>query len=48
MGWLTDWRWARVQEEWSKIPQDVVLKPIDSMPKRVDAIIRAGGGHTRY
>ena len=40
--------WERVQSEWAKIPVEVVLNLIDSMPARIKAVIKARGGHTRF
>lgn len=35
-------------EEWSEIPQDTIKKLIISIKNRVQAVIRARGGNTRY
>ena len=40
--------WERVVVEWDKIGVDVCQKLIESMPRRVEAVIRAKGGHTKY
>jgi DDE superfamily endonuclease/Transposase len=40
--------WERVSVEWEKIGADVCQKLIESMPRRVDAVIRAKGGYTKY
>ena len=40
--------WLRVQAEWLLIPTDRVLALIDSMPRRIQAVIRAKGGHIKY
>ena len=40
--------WGRVEEEWNKIPPEVCQKLIESMPKRIKAVIQAKGGHTKY
>ena len=37
-----------LREEWDAMPVDVVNKLLDSMPRRLHALIRARGGHTRY
>lgn len=37
-----------VVQEWNAMPQQYVDNLIHSMPRRVDAVIRANGGHTRY
>ena len=40
--------WERVQEEWGKIKLEVCQGLIESMPRRVEAIIKAKGGYTKY
>src|SRR5882724_10080021 len=40
--------WDRVVEEWNKIPPEKCHKLIESMPRRIQAVIRAKGGHTDY
>ncbi len=40
--------WVRLQEEWGKIPRDVVLALVDSMPRRIQAVLKAKGGHIKY
>ena len=40
--------WERVVEEWNKIPSEVCQNLIESMPRRLEAVIRAKGGHTKY
>ena len=40
--------WERVKVEWDKIGADTCQKLIESMPRRVDAVIRAKGGYTKY
>ena len=40
--------WERVAEEWSKIPSEVCQNLIESMPRRLEAVIKAKGGHTKY
>ena len=40
--------WERMNEEWGKIPADVVLRLIESIPHRVQAVLRAKVGHTKY
>lgn len=40
--------WERVELEWSKIPVDVCLNLIESMPRRIAALLKAKGGHTKY
>ena len=38
----------RVEEEWAKIPLSLCQTLIESMPKRIEAVIKAKGGHTKY
>ena len=40
--------WERVEEVWEKIEPEVCQKLIESMPRRVEAVIKAKGGHTKY
>ena len=40
--------WDRVQEQWLKIPLDYVTTLVESMPRRIAAVLRARGGHTKY
>lgn len=40
--------WERVEAEWNKIPAQVCINLIDSMPRRVAAVYKAKGGHTKY
>lgn len=39
---------AAIMEEWAKIDVSFINKLIDSMPKRVDAVLEAHGGPTKY
>ena len=39
---------AALQDEWGKIPLDVVRNLISSMPNRAAAVIKAKGWHTSY
>lgn len=39
---------AILQEEWNAIPKDVTAKLVESMPRRLEAVIAAHGGHTKY
>ncbi len=43
-----DTLWRSVQEVWQKISPSVLKKYIDTMPKRLLAVIEASGGHTKY
>jgi hypothetical protein len=40
--------WERVEVEWDKIPAQVCIDLIESMPRRVAAVLKAKGGHTTY
>ena len=40
--------WDRVEEEWNKIPSKVCQNLIESMPRHVEAVIKAKGGYTKY
>ena len=40
--------WDRVVEEWNNISPETCQKLIESMPRRIQAVIRANGGHTDY
>ena len=36
--------WERVEAEWDKIPPKVCQNLIESMPRRVEAVLKAKGG----
>ena len=40
--------WNRLVEEWNKIPPEVCQRLIESMPRRIQAVLKANGGHTKY
>jgi hypothetical protein len=40
--------WERVAVEWEKITKEECQKLIESMPRRVAAVIKAKGGNTKY
>ena len=40
--------WERCEAEWEKIPKEVCQNLIESMPRRVAAVLKAKGGHTKY
>jgi len=40
--------WERVEEEWNKIDAVVCQNLIESMPRRVEAVLKAKGGYTKY
>jgi hypothetical protein len=33
---------------WNEIPLDIIISLVKSMPNRINAVIRAKGGHTKY
>ena len=37
-----------LEQEWGRIPQDRIRRLIESMPRRVRAVLQANGGHNRY
>lgn len=37
-----------LSEEWKKIPLDLIVKLVDSMPRRCEAVIAANGYATKY
>lgn len=39
---------ARVAKEWSQIPSEVCRDLVYSMPRRIQAVLKARGGHTKY
>ena len=40
--------WERVQVEWDKIRSEMCQNLIESMLRRVEAVVKANGGHTKY
>lgn len=40
--------WSHTQESWVNIPPSVCQNLVDSMPRRIEAVIKAKGGHTKY
>ena len=40
--------WDRVVVEWGNISVEECQKWVDSMPRRIQAVIKAKGGHTKY
>ena len=40
--------WRRCEAEWEKIPKEVCQNLIANMSKKVEAVIKAKGGHTKY
>ncbi|GFV62396.1 transposable element Tcb1 transposase [Trichonephila clavipes] len=44
----TDKLWLRIQTIWNTLPQTDIKNLLNSMPRRVAALIAARGGHTKY
>ena len=40
--------WEGVDAEWNKIPIKVCMDLIESMPRRIVAVLRAKDGYTKY
>ncbi len=40
--------WERVDSEWNKIPPQRCIDLIKSMPQRIQAVLKAKGGYTKY
>jgi len=40
--------WERVEAEWDKIPPEVCQNLIESMPRRIETVLKTKGGHTKY
>jgi transposase len=40
--------WERIEAEWNKIPRQVCVDLIESMPRRIAAVLKAKGGYTKY
>ena len=40
--------WDRVAKEWTEIPPETCQKLIESMPRRIQAVLEAKGGYTKY
>jgi transposase len=40
--------WTAVQEEWVAMSNDFIMSLVSSMPRRISAVIKNRGGHTRY
>ena len=40
--------WERIEKEWNAIPASVCQNLIESMPRRVEAVLKAKGGYTKY
>ena len=40
--------WERTEAKWNNIEKEVCQNLIESMPSRIEAVIRAKGGYTKY
>lgn len=40
--------WERIEENWNNISKQECTALIESMPRRIDAVLKAKGRHTRY
>jgi DDE superfamily endonuclease/Transposase len=40
--------WDRVESEWNKIDSAVCIRLIESMPRRIEAVLKAKGSWTKY
>jgi len=40
--------WKRLQQEWAQLPRVTTSHLVESMPRRIAAVIKARGGYTRY
>jgi len=40
--------WERAEKEWEKITSEVCQNLIQSMPRRVAAVVKAKGSYTKY
>jgi DDE superfamily endonuclease len=40
--------WGRVQAEWRRIPNEILQNLVQSMPKRVESVIKRKGLWTKY
>jgi len=38
----------KLKEAWEQVDEDFLLRLIESMPARIQRVIEAQGGHTRY
>lgn len=40
--------WERIEKQWSEIGKEECLTLIESMPRRIEAVLKAKGGYTKY
>ena len=43
-----DLLWHAVNEAWNSSSLDILISLVDSMPRRINAVINSRGGHTKY
>ncbi|POG69876.1 hypothetical protein GLOIN_2v1439390, partial [Rhizophagus irregularis DAOM 181602=DAOM 197198] len=43
-----DQMWDAIQKIWVELKNDVCKKLVDTMPDRINDVIRANGGYTRW
>ncbi|MGH0128648.1 UNVERIFIED_CONTAM: hypothetical protein FKN15_035726 [Acipenser sinensis] len=44
----TEELWLVLQDVWANLPAEFLQKPCASVPRRIDAVLNAKGGHTKY
>ena len=42
------WCYNHNTKEWNEIPSETCQTLIESMPRRIQAVLKAKGGHTKY
>ena len=40
--------WLHIEDVWNTITKEECLRLIDSMPRRIEMVLRTKGGHTKY
>jgi hypothetical protein len=40
--------WERVQDVWNCLTPEICTRVIESMPRRIEAVLKAKGGYTKY
>lgn len=40
--------WLVLQDVWNNLPAEFLQKLCPSLPRRIDAVLKAEGGHTKY
>ncbi|MGH0124727.1 UNVERIFIED_CONTAM: hypothetical protein FKN15_019033 [Acipenser sinensis] len=44
----TEELWLVLQDVWANLPAEFLQKLCASVPRRIDAVLKAKGGHTKY